>query len=434
MKELDLLGEHIATQLDAQLGEMPPNHDVRQSLDAHAIDRPVPKSRSGLATALSAAAVLALSISGAFLGYRAWSPEAALSFTVGDPSRPGVLNEWTSAAPSQTLPIRFSDGTNVTLESNARSRVVHIDSRGADLVIESGSADFEVAPRQKAEWNVRAGPFSVKVTGTRFGVQWSPQKDEFVLKLYEGGVTVSGCAFREGYPVAAGSEVRTSCGRGELLVRPITATRAPKPDATSASQDGPKPSDSEPESTEENTEQSEEAAGSSAPRAVRGAKATTETWRELVGDGRYRQAYAVANRLGFESQCQVATGEEVLLLGDAARLSGQSSHASFAYTTARKRFAGSAVAARAAFALGRLSFRGGNGAGSAQWFRTYLAERPSGQLAPIALGRLLEIAVRSGDSSGARGLAKRYLARYPRGPHAKQARKVLGRDQKPAKK
>ena len=88
----------------------------------------------------------------------------------------------------------------------------------------------------------------------------------------------------------------------------------------------------------------------------------------------------------------------------------------------RARFANSEEAAVAAFQLGRVT---GGGAASAQWFRTYLNERPGGKLAREASGRLLEALHRSGNSTEARAAAKRYLARYPSGPHADFAARIL---------
>jgi hypothetical protein len=52
-------------------------------------------------------------------------------------------------------------------------------------------------------------------------------------------------------------------------------------------------------------------------------------------------------------------------------------------------------------------------------------EQPSGALAREASGRLLEACIAAGDGAGARDAATRYLARYPSGPHAALARRVL---------
>jgi len=62
-----------------------------------------------------------------------------------------------------------------------------------------------------------------------------------------------------------------------------------------------------------------------------------------------------------------------------------------------------------------------------RWFETYLAEQPRGALAPAALDRLLETSIRLGDKARALTIARRYLAQYPGGPHAEQARELIER-------
>jgi TolA-binding protein len=113
------------------------------------------------------------------------------------------------------------------------------------------------------------------------------------------------------------------------------------------------------------------------------------------------------------------------LLGESARLTGHTDDARLAYQAVRRRFAGSPEAAQAAFNLGRLEARGGKKGASAGWFETYLKEQPSGPLAQAALGRLLEARVELGDTRAARDTARSYLERYPAGPHADEAQKVL---------
>jgi hypothetical protein len=79
----------------------------------------------------------------------------------------------------------------------------------------------------------------------------------------------------------------------------------------------------------------------------------------------------------------------------------------------------------AAFALGRIAFdQRADFGGATRWFRTYLAEQPEGRLARDALGRLMEARSRVGDAAGAQVEARKYLDRYPSGPHAEMARRL----------
>jgi len=92
----------------------------------------------------------------------------------------------------------------------------------------------------------------------------------------------------------------------------------------------------------------------------------------------------------------------------------------------RKRFPGSANAAAAAFSLGRIAFeRRGAYAEAVRWFSTYLSEAPNGPLMGDAVGRLMEARERQGDRAGARSDAEQYLRRFPRGPYAPLAKRLL---------
>jgi hypothetical protein len=162
-------------------------------------------------------------------------------------------------------------------------------------------------------------------------------------------------------------------------------------------------------------------------RSARSASGPHENWRELARDGHFARAYSAAAE-SFEAECERASVLDLLLLADAARLSAHRQQASQAYAAVRRRFAGSDAASRAAFTLGRLAFDSGSYAAALGWFETYLAEQPGGALAPAALDRSFEAAQRSGDAERTRGVAKRYLARRPKGAHADEARRILAEE------
>lgn len=87
---------------------------------------------------------------------------------------------------------------------------------------------------------------------------------------------------------------------------------------------------------------------------------------------------------------------------------------------------GTASGSAAAFRLGRLyADLLGNPREAAVWFGTYLAEQPQGSLRGDARGRRLECLWQSGQKAAAKAEAQRYLADYPGGPYAAQARRIL---------
>jgi ferric-dicitrate binding protein FerR (iron transport regulator) len=433
---LSKLAEHVARQEDALIEGAPADERVRRAIAERAVSRAERRSRrnlrAGFVPALAVFAVAAVAL--VFWGFSRSEP-ASVTFTVGDPPRDGVLREWVSASASSELGIRFSDGSRAKLMPGSRGRVVRLSPGGAELVVEAGRALVEVVPRPGADYRLRTGPFNVEVTGTRFRAGWYPDRDEFELELYEGRVRVEGCGLSDGVSVEAGQRLEASCHPAKFSVRPrgdtamqVRPNMDPKPEPAAATAEPAQQVAAAP------------AVGSgtgaaparSSMRPVTKVEAATPavpapvSWSALARQGHFRRAYEAAAAAGFEAECARAPADELLLLGDAARLSGHGDRAVHAYTTLRRRFPGSGAAAQSAFHLGRLAPNASGGqAGGARWFEAYLKEQPGGPLAEAALGRMLEAEIRRGNGAEARSLAKTYLERHPLGPHAETARKIL---------
>ncbi len=451
MSERDLLalGQHVREREDHLLAGVDPDEATRRHLAEYVARRPsqrTPVRRNpiperwrqpwlGLALAAAAAAAVALAF---FTIQGSAFSSSPLTFSVGPSARAGVLRAWESAPAGGSLPIRFSDGTLVDLEADARARVVALGSAGAEIVIESGRAHVDVVPvrgraRAKSPWRVSTGPFSVEVKGTRFDVAWDPAADSFALDLFEGSVIIKGCGSVEGHAIVAGQSVRASCARREWSVAALaasassaradvstrSASQQPPPDALGPSEE----SDPEDAGLAPVASQRRAAARTGAAARERG-EPERRSWQELGRAGHFRQAYARAVRAGFAAECERGSAGDLMLLGDAARLSGDAERARQAYLALRRRFPSGAAAARAAFALGRLSVEAEPRA-AARWFDVYLREQPDGPLAQAALERLLELTSALGDGEWQREVARRYLARYPSGPHAEAAVQLL---------
>jgi transmembrane sensor len=428
LKSLETLGAHVARREDALLDAVPPEEGVRRAIAEHAAGQSAHKSRRGTwrVALIAAVTVGAAAATGTWIFTRDAEADAApLSFTVGEPPRTGVLRQWVSGRPATDLPVRFSDGSKVTLAGGSRGRVLRVSPSGAELVIESGRAIVEVVPRANADYRVRTGPFDIEVTGTRFVAAYQPEHDEFLLELHEGRVTVTGCGLGDGVSIGAGQRLEASCSPSKFAVSSLgEPARASSPSARPARAEAPsgEAAAAQPVATATTAPDRARDRLPAAPRSAGSAPAANASWRELARQGHFRNAYQAARGAGFERECSGAGADELLLLGDAARLSGHADHASYAYRNLRARFAGSAAAAQAAFNLGRL----GTDGDAKRWFETYLAERPSGPLAEAALGRLFETEVQRGGAASARDLARRYLERFPGGAHADKARRVLG--------
>jgi len=139
-----------------------------------------------------------------------------LTFTVGAARESGVLHDLESAPDAAPLPLRFSDGTLITLAPRARARVVAIGRAGAQIVIEAGQARVEVAAARlrvpgESPWRVHLGPFSVEAESARFEVGWQAPSDDFELAVLDGSVEVSGCDGARSQRLAGGQGLRAAC-------------------------------------------------------------------------------------------------------------------------------------------------------------------------------------------------------------------------------
>jgi hypothetical protein len=424
MSDLEQLGQLVAGQQDMQ-ADRAFDLDVEQRRFLSTAARPRRPRLVLLAAACAAAVALASVLLFTLRPDRTVSP---LTFRVGDSGRPGEVDAWLAAPSAAALPLRFSDGTAMSLAPSARARVTKIESTGATLLVESGRAEVAVAKRKGASWQISLGPFRVDVTGTKFDVAFDPVDERLALTMHEGSVVVSGCVFGTGRSFVGGDTVRASCRERKVDIAPSApigsaALEAGPAGASSSEHEEPlPPSDAPVVPAPAAKARAEDPA---VARSLPGDEHAAD-WRELVKSGSHRAAMEAAEAAGFADQCAQASADDLVALGDAARYSGRVERAAEAYGAVRRRFPGHERAAVAAFSLGRLAQdqRADYGT-AARWFRTYLAERPVGRLARDAQGRVMESLHRAGDAAGARRGAKAYLARHAEGPHAEIARSLL---------
>jgi hypothetical protein len=317
----------------------------------------------------------------------------------------GQAGAWLATDTATELPIAFSEGTQLVMAAGSRGRVEELGRTGASFLLERGEVRARVVHRSDTSWRFLAGPFEVHVTGTALGVDWDPARERFAVQVDEGSVTVRG-------PNVAQQTVRA--GEQCVVDLPSRTTRiAPIGPAPSSDSDAPVDAGTD------------DAASPVAPslRVPAGTHpvAPAVSWIKLDEKGDYDAAYAAAMSAGLASVLRASTSDELLRLAQIARLSGHRDTERQALVTCRRRFPGGERAAVAAYELGRSS----SPSEASSWFDTYLGEQPSGPLAREASGRLIEARASAGDDRGARDAATRYLSRYPDGPHAPLARRVL---------
>jgi hypothetical protein len=149
------------------------------------------------------------------------------------------------------------------------------------------------------------------------------------------------------------------------------------------------------------------------------------SWPALANKGKYREALSQAEKLGFERLTRELPDNDLLLLANAARFSGEGKRAQQALLKLRERFPGRAAAELAALYLARIAEDvDKNPVQATVWLRAFLQESPTGDLAQGARANLLAILLRRGEHASARAVARDYLRYHPEGPHAAQARSI----------
>ena len=162
-------------------------------------------------------------IGAAFVLRHVIRPDAP-SFGVGF----GSVNEAQLTQPSGTSAsiLRFPDGTEIRLYKGTRARGGFTTQKGAVLAIDRGQMHARVVHSSKPERWFEAGPFSVRATGTEFGLDWQPERDRFDLRVESGSVLVTAPVANDPIPVRAGQWLTVRNRSNELLIRNLTAGTA----------------------------------------------------------------------------------------------------------------------------------------------------------------------------------------------------------------
>lgn len=385
---LKALGERVQAALEAETRPAEQLQLARAGLLARVTARAPqhgPRARTARRWAIGLTATAAIGLAVAVATLR--SAQAPLSFETSLGER-AVGDELESSA-SAPVRVTFSEGTHLLLRRGARARVLDTEPRGARVLLEGGALDVAVVHREKTRWLFEAGPFHVLVTGTAFELGWEPAQQQLSLLMKSGTVELSGACLPAPRRVERGASLRLSCAQP---TPPRAASAESSPSAENAAL-GATPA----------------AAPSATGTAIRPARA------------------ASAAAPSFEASCETASKVELVSWANRERLAGRIASARSALLALRKRFAGSSEAATAAFTLGRMAFEQQADYGqAASWFASYLAEQPNGPLMGDAAGRLIEAHERRGDKLAAGHAAEAYLRRFPDGPYASKARRILG--------
>lgn len=366
------------------------------------------------APALAIVAVAAVAVCVLFLR-SAHVQSRHLAFTAGE--SPGKVGAYLAGI-GQQLPLRFSDGSVVTLEKGARARVASTNANGASLQIESGTIHAHVVHRPDTKWHFAAGPYDVHVTGTEFQLSWDPA-GVLQIVMQSGSVVVTGPGAEPGVVVrdrqrfTSEEHSRLESSANPAAAPPIRSGQSAPP--TPGAQSGMEPA-APPASAP---------AIRSAARKVEPPTAASPSLRRLVSQGDYKKALDLARQRGVDSILSSGNVDDVSALADAARYTGHGALARRALLKLRSRFPSTTRGVSAAFLLGRMADDGGDAATALTWYDTYLKEAPSGGLAAEALGRRMLALEHLGNATQSQDAAHEYLKRFPNGPYAGVAREIL---------
>ena len=384
------------------------------------------KSRTRRLTAGAGGALLV--VGAMFVVMRQHQPRD-LTYQVGTSKELGVVGNYVSAPKGNSLNLHFSEGSQVVLEPRARIRVTGTTSHGAVMILEDGRARADIVHHNGADWRILAGPYVVGVTGTSFDVDYNVGTQTFELEMHSGVVKVFGPGL--GSPV----EVRDT---QRFVLSANAAERAQESSGVSAHQQADPDVDST-HSPKVDASVADAVLGptkpigskfvashvGSASVATTANSATSESWARLGARGQHRRIVELAEQQGLESATATASGPDLLALGNAARFAGKLGLAVKAYRAVRDRFSNSEEASGAAFFLGRLS-ESSDPARAMDWYERYVAEAPTGAWVADALGRHLVLLNSTKGTASAQAAAKDYLERFPNGPYAGFARKIVG--------
>jgi hypothetical protein len=371
------------------------------------------RRRAALTAASAAALVLALVIgAGTFLR----SGPRTLTYSVMN----GAVVDGERVVAGADTTVRFSDGSELALERGAETHIRALDAHGGSVVLDEGTANVAIAKRPSATWTLSAGPYLVRVTGTRFSLRWSKRDRDFQIAMQSGSVVVSGPLVPDGMALAAGQRLRTSAAGEELTLDQASTLAAagvdPRPVAVGGGVAAASPATDEPVAA------APAAVPSTPSESSAQAPVASLDWQKRAAAGEFAAVIAAAEARGLDATLASASLEDLAALADSARYARRTSLAQRVLLVERKRFPTSRAARDAAFFLARLAEDQGSGA--LEWYDRYLSESPRGTYASQALGRKMLLVHAQRGSAAARPLAAEYLELHPNGPYAASARKI----------
>lgn len=316
----------------------------------------------------------------------------------------------------------FEEGSKVVFEAGARGRLRSVDGAGSRVVVDHGTATFDVARSKERRWFVEAGPFLVAVKGTLFTVSWSPSSEHFELRLRHGSVVVSGPITRGDIELRAGQRLVVDLPKAEALItEDINSASAPNVASSAPVSAGLPPADAL-NSAEPFTASPAGVGPGAAPTKGITSKADRKiAWAEQMASGHWDRILEEVERAGVNATLEQASSEDLFALADAARYRRRIDLARSALLAQRRRFPNAARSLDAVFLLGRVE-ESRDKSRAIAWYSEYLEHVTTGAYAAEALGRKMVLTQELKGREAAKPLAEEYLRRFPKGSYGKSAK------------
>lgn len=162
--------------------------------------------------------------------------------------------------------------------------------------------------------------------------------------------------------------------------------------------------------------------------SVPGSPPAPPEWRSLAELGDFAGARARLDRDGgFSIALMQASPEELLVLVDVARASGDREQALLALRRLLDRSPSAPEAPLAAWTLGNMLEQSGDGVGAAEAFALYRRLSPTGDFAEDAAARQVHAALAQGQTELAARLLDQYAKDFPNGRRLLEFREELGK-------
>jgi hypothetical protein len=311
----------------------------------------------------------------------------ALAFALNRGADPNFVGSPFHQAALETagdaLVVDLHDGSRLEFASRTRVEVIESAEEHLSMRLRHGRVDCDLVPKPGRRFMLVAAGVEVRVTGTRFSVELTPNGDRVEVAVTRGSVEVTA-------PLAEEPKRRLATGeRWSIELRPGEKKRAEV--------QAPLPEPETPPSAE------------NAPAAENAPPAPSE-------------------RPGPAPEASAPPGaRELLDLGNAARRAGDNAAAAKAYETLVAKHSGDPRAGLAAFELGRLRMGPlGDVRGAVSAFRRAIALAPGAGFKEDAMARLVEAYALLGDGGACRSARDAYLSAYPKGVHTKTVTRKCG--------